>query len=329
MTQNTLTDPEELVVVVTGADSGFGAAIVEDLCQRREYTIYATCLTREAVEKYQSKDSSRLRAIQVDVTNQDDVNRLRAQVEAECPQGVYCVFNNAGVYLGGFFDFSTEESFQKIMNVNYMGVVRISKALVPSLRTYARSRHAFPAAAGQQNLPRARLLTITSVGARSNTPGFGGYSASKHATASLLDTIRVELSSWEIDVSMLEPTCAKTPLAASFDTIAERNWKNADETTQRMYTPRFFDQWVMNSKLFYTQAMPLGCVVEAAVSAIVKPGGASRARVMVGPWMLLWFIWFQEKLPDWLSDHLSCFVVKQQGLWPADPFLLQEGTKEE
>ncbi|KAG0055041.1 Dehydrogenase reductase SDR member 7B, partial [Linnemannia elongata] len=218
----------------------------------------------------------------------------------------------------------------KIMDVNYMGVVRITKALVPSLRTYARSRHqAVLAGASQQKLPRARLLTITSVGARSNTPGFSGYSASKHATASFLDTIRIELSPWEIDVSMLEPTCAKTPLAASFELVAERNWKNADETIQRMYTPQFVKQWVLNSKLFYTQAMSSEWVVEAAVNSIVERGGASRARVMVGPSMLLWFIWFQEKLPAWLSDHLSRFVVKQQGLWPADPFLLQDGIKEE
>lgn len=99
MTQNTLIDSKELVVVITGADSGFGAGIVEELNRRGGYTIYATCLTKEAVEKYQARDSDRLRATQVDVTNQDDVNRLRTQVEAECPQSVYCVFNNAGMSL--------------------------------------------------------------------------------------------------------------------------------------------------------------------------------------------------------------------------------------
>lgn len=97
MTQDTLIDSKELVVVITGADSGFGAGIAEDLYRREEYTVYATCLTKEATEKYQARDSTRLRAMQVDVTNQGDFNRLRAQVEAECPWGVYCVFNNAGM----------------------------------------------------------------------------------------------------------------------------------------------------------------------------------------------------------------------------------------
>src|SRR4051794_2711972 len=55
MTQrDTLIDSKELVIVITGADSGFGAGIVEDLHRRGGYTIYATCLTKEAVDKYQA-----------------------------------------------------------------------------------------------------------------------------------------------------------------------------------------------------------------------------------------------------------------------------------
>jgi len=90
------TNTANLVVIVTGCDTGFGSEIVEDLYQRGGYTVYATCLTEKAVVSYNAKQSSRLRALQVDVTKQDDVNRLRAQVEEECPQGVYCVLNNAG-----------------------------------------------------------------------------------------------------------------------------------------------------------------------------------------------------------------------------------------
>lgn len=90
------TNTANLVVIVTGCDTGFGSEIVDDLYKRGGYTIYATCLTEQAVVNYNAKQSSRLRALQVDVTKQDDVNRLRAQVEEECPQGVYCVLNNAG-----------------------------------------------------------------------------------------------------------------------------------------------------------------------------------------------------------------------------------------
>jgi NAD(P)-dependent dehydrogenase (short-subunit alcohol dehydrogenase family) len=92
----TLTNPANLVVVITGCDTGFGSEIVQQLYEHGGFTIYATCLTDQAVETYRAKQSSRIRGIQVDVTNQDDINRLRAKIEAECPQGVYCVLNNAG-----------------------------------------------------------------------------------------------------------------------------------------------------------------------------------------------------------------------------------------
>lgn len=106
------TTSSDLVVVITGCDTGFGAEIAEDLFKRGGFIVYATCLTEAAVEKYKGLQSSRIKALQVDVTNQTDVDRLRAQVEAECPQGVYCVLNNAGIFAGGFFDFASEDSFQ-------------------------------------------------------------------------------------------------------------------------------------------------------------------------------------------------------------------------
>jgi NAD(P)-dependent dehydrogenase (short-subunit alcohol dehydrogenase family) len=92
----TLTNSEYRVVVVTGCDTGFGAEIVKDLHDRGGYNIYATCLSAKAVEAYNSQGSTHLRSLLVDVTNQEHVDSLRTQIEAECPQGVYCVVNNAG-----------------------------------------------------------------------------------------------------------------------------------------------------------------------------------------------------------------------------------------
>ncbi|KAG0379705.1 hypothetical protein BGX24_012065 [Mortierella sp. AD032] len=89
MTSYSMTDHNVPVAITTGADTGFGT----DLLDR--YTTYAACLTSQVVKKYLVRDSTRLRAIQVNVTKQDRVNHLRAQVEAECPQGVYCVLSNA------------------------------------------------------------------------------------------------------------------------------------------------------------------------------------------------------------------------------------------
>ncbi|KAF9112446.1 Retinol dehydrogenase 5 [Mortierella sp. AM989] len=318
----TLTNPSNLVVIITGCDTGFGAEIAEDLYQRGGFTIYTTCLTEKAVEKYKSLQSSRVRAIQLDVTNQDDVNRLRAQVEAECPQGVYCVLNNAGIYAGGFFDFATEESFQKIMDINYMGIIRISKAMLPSLRIYAKSRHS----AKGKHFPKARLLTITSIAGRANPPGHGGYNASKHAAESIMDTLRVELSPWEIDVSMLEPFYAKTPLVAGAHTVLDNVWRAADINTQKMYGPSFIQGLRTHSDELYKRSMPSKWVVDAAIGAIRKKNGAQKARVLIGFWWVGTLIRLQEMSPSWIVDFFTKTIMKRIGTWPSDPFLIKDSS---
>ncbi|KAG0089395.1 Retinol dehydrogenase 5 [Podila epicladia] len=315
----TLTNTSTLVVVVTGCDTGFGAEIVEDLYKRGGFTIYATCLTEKSVEAYNQRGSSRIRALRVDVTKQEDANKLQAQLEEECPQGVYCLLNNAGVYAGGFFDFASMESFEFIMAVNYTGLVRISKAVLPSLRTFAKSRHTPQG----KSLPRARLLSITSVAGRASPPAHGGYNASKHAAESIMDTLRVELSPWEIDVCMLEPFYAKTPLVASAHTVIERVWKTSDLQTQRMYGPNFIQGVKAHTEHLYERAMPSKWVVDAAVNAIRKQGGAKKARILVGFWWVGIMIRLQETLPSWIVDFFTKLIMRSVGAWPADPFLIK------
>ncbi|KAF9925956.1 Retinol dehydrogenase 5 [Linnemannia zychae] len=325
MIRSILTNTDFLVVVVTGCDTGFGAGIVHELYECARYTIYATCLTDEAVKKYEAKESTRLRPIKLDVTKQEDVDRLRIQIEAECPQGVYCVFNNAGILVDGLFDLNTIDAFERVIDVNYMGIIRITKALLPSLRTYAKSRHIHPKG---PKLPRARLVSITSVAGRISPPGLGPYAASKHAAESILDTLRIELSPWEIDVSMIEPYYSKTPLLANSPGLFERNWKQADSQVHQMYGQSFAEGILNNSRAIYEQAMPSQWVVEAAVNTIRKKNGAQRARILVGFWYIRFMLLFMEWGPAWLLDGWTRFSMKQAGLWPVNPFLLKDSKND-
>ncbi|KAF9910879.1 Retinol dehydrogenase 5 [Linnemannia zychae] len=326
MTTNNLTDPKSLVVVVTGSDSGFGKEVVDSLHKLAGYTIYATCLTSQAVEKFQAKNSTHLRAVQIDVTNQDDVNRLRGQIEAECPQGVYCVVNNAGILAGGYFDMSTEDTFQRVMDVNYMGVVRVTKALVPSLRAFAKSRHTLTKG---HSLPRARLIAVTSVAGRVSVPGMSPYSASKHATESFHDTLRVELSPWEIDVSVIEPFFAKTPLMADAASGVKRTWDKADNKVHRMFGDQFLERNCEYKRQLYENSMPSEWVVRATVDAIHKEKGAQKPRILVGFLYVHVWLWIVEWLPTWVSDAMFRSDLRKSGAWPDDPFLLKDNKRNE
>lgn len=203
-----------------------------------------------------------------------------------------------------------------------MGIIRITKGLLPSLRTYAKSRHTTPEG---QKLPRARLISVTSIAGRLNSPGLGPYCASKHAAESILDTLRVELSPWEIDVSMIEPFFAKTPIMANSSATFEQNWKRAGESVHAMYGPDFVEGVHKRSQLLYEKAMPPQWVVQAAVNAIHKKNGAQTARILVGFWYVPLLVWFFEKAPGWIVDGLTRMGMRDSGSWPADPFLLKEG----
>ncbi|KAG0276817.1 Retinol dehydrogenase 5 [Linnemannia exigua] len=319
------TDPKSRVVVVTGTSTGFGAGIVNDLQKLGTYTIYATCSSYETLKFYKDKKSTRLRPVKVDVTKQEDVTRLRIQIEAECPQGVYCVVNNAGINAGGYFDMTTEETFERLMNVNYMGLIRITKALVPSLRVYAKSRHTLSEG---KDLPPARLITISSIAGRINSIGLGPYSASKHAAESIMDTLRVELSPWEIDVSMIEPGYAKTPIITKAISALEQEWEQADEQVRQMYGGKFIETVIRDQRSIYETAMPAEWTVTATVNAVHKKDGAKKPRVMVDFKLARWFLLILERLPEGMTDRLYRTGMKRAGYWPANPFLFNKDTED-
>ncbi|KAF9910881.1 Dehydrogenase/reductase SDR member 9 [Linnemannia zychae] len=323
MAQYTLTDPKDLVVVVTGTSTGFGAGIVNDLHELGGYTIYATCTTLEGVKVYQDRGSPRLRPVKVDVTKKEDIGQLRAQIEAECPQGVYCVVNNAGINSGGWFDMTTEDTFERLMDVNYMGLIRIAKALIPSLRTFARSRHTL---ADGLTLPRARFIGMSSVSGRINPLGLGPYAASKHAAESILDTLRVELAPWEIDVSMIEPGYAKTPLLTKSLLALEQEWQQAGENVHRMYGEQFIERVLQDQQRIHEVAMPAQWAVQATVDTVHKKNGAQKPRVLVTASSGRFILPLMEKLPEWLMDWMTLSWMKKAGYWAVDPFLLKGGT---
>jgi NAD(P)-dependent dehydrogenase (short-subunit alcohol dehydrogenase family) len=211
------------------------------------------------------------------------------------------------------------------MNVNYMGIIRITKALLPSLRAFAKSRHTLPEG---QNLPRARLVSVTSVAGRTYSPGLGPYCASKHAAEAILDTLRVELSPWEIDVTMIEPFFAKTPIVANGIAAFEKDWEKSGKHVQQMYGQQILEGTRQQSKLLYDNAMPPELVVQATVNAIHKKNGARSPRILVGYWYARIFVWFFEKGPEWLSDAVLRLGMRKSGSWAVDPFLLKDGKQD-
>ncbi|TPX62402.1 hypothetical protein PhCBS80983_g00589 [Powellomyces hirtus] len=198
-----------LTTVVTGCDTGFGHETALTLAATHKAIVYAGCLTATAVEAFERMKQDQphlyatLRPVQLDVTDWDAVQRFATVLERECPEGVFCLLNNAGINMGSLFTWTTVEEFRKVMDVNLMGAMYMMKALIPLMRRYVIQNPTGHA---------PRIVNITSMAGRTVAPILSAYCTSKWALEALSDSVRQELRPFGIRVAIIEPWFASTPL---------------------------------------------------------------------------------------------------------------------
>ena len=175
------------VAVITGASSGIGAATA----------------TRLAAEGFDvvvgARRLDRLRAVAeplgalaltLDVTDP-------ASVEAFCAQIPDCslLVNNAGGALGRDpIAEADEDDWQAMYDSNVLGVLRMTKALLPKL-----------VASGD-----GHVVTIGSIAAHEPYPGGGGYNAAKFAVRAVMSVLRQELLGEPVRVTEIDPGMVET-----------------------------------------------------------------------------------------------------------------------
>jgi NAD(P)-dependent dehydrogenase (short-subunit alcohol dehydrogenase family) len=193
-------------VLITGASTGFGRDAAERLAQRGHH-VFATmrgidrrnAAHREALERRAKEDGWRLRVLELDVTSDESVQQAVDLALAEAGH-LDAVINNAGSAGIGVSEGYTPEQFTKLFDVNVVGVVRVNRAVLPSMRAR-----------------RGGLLIHLSSGAgRCAVPAMAAYCASKFALEAIADAFRYELSPFGIDSVLVEPGIYRTPL---FDNI--------------------------------------------------------------------------------------------------------------
>jgi len=195
-------------VLITGASTGFGRDASERLA-RRGHRVYATmrdvehrnAANRAALEKVARDEDLELHVLELDVTREDSVQRAVDAV-LEDAEYVDVVINNAGFAGIGVSEAYTPEQFQQLFDVNLFGVVRVNRAVLPSMRE-RRS---------------GLLIHISSAAGRVTVPAMAAYCASKYALEALTDSLRYELLPFGIDAILVEPGIYRTSI---FDRLLE------------------------------------------------------------------------------------------------------------
>jgi NAD(P)-dependent dehydrogenase (short-subunit alcohol dehydrogenase family) len=197
-------------VLVTGASTGIGEATALHL-DRLGHHVFAGVRKDEDGKRLEAEASDRLRAVRLDVTDQEQVEAAADRVAAELGTIRFAgVVNNAGIALGGPIEHLPLDVWRRQLEVNVVGLVSVTKAFLPLVRE-----------------GHGRIVMIGSMSGKVATPMTGPYNASKFAVEGLADTLRMELHEWGIPVIVVEPGAVKTP-------IWERAREQADDLEQQL-----------------------------------------------------------------------------------------------
>jgi NAD(P)-dependent dehydrogenase (short-subunit alcohol dehydrogenase family) len=185
-------------VFITGGASGFGRA----LALRFARAGYSVCIG-DIHERRLSETQGALQklggpahALRCDVTQEVDLSRAADWLRATWG-GVDIVINNAGVAVGGTITETTIDDWRWIIDINLLGVVRGCRVFTPIFQAQ-KSGH---------------FVNVASMAGLIHPPMMAAYNATKAAVVAISETLRVELATDGIAVTVVCPSFFRTNLA--------------------------------------------------------------------------------------------------------------------
>ena len=179
-------------LLITGASSGIGAATAI-LLNQHGYRVWGTIRDVARIQELPENLRSAVRFIGMDVTDDESVGQAIKQVIEESGH-IDILINNAGYGSFGPLEETPIELIRTQMETNYIGAIRVTQALLPSMR--------------ERN--SGTIVNVTSLAAHFVIPFQIQYSASKFALRALTEGLRQELRPFNIRVFAVEPGDIKT-----------------------------------------------------------------------------------------------------------------------
>lgn len=186
-------------VVVTGASSGIGEATARAAAGQGA-TVALLARRRDRLDELAESLGGTVVVEQVDVTDADGVRAALDSVVSRTGR-LDVLVNNAG---WGRFGPAREASladWQRMVEVNVMGVLNTTHAALP---------HLLAAAQGPRGV--ADVVTVSSVAGRRTSPVNNVYAATKHAVGAFSDSLRQELAEAHVRFGLVEPGLVRTEL---------------------------------------------------------------------------------------------------------------------
>lgn len=196
---------KDKVVIIMGAFSGIGAATVEVLAKNNAKLVIAA-RRKERLEKFNEKyPNTAITAVKADVTNFEDV---QAVVDSAYDRygRIDVMFNNAGIMPINSLAKGQRQEWQKILDVNVMGVLNGIAAVLPIMI--------------KQQL--GHIIATDSVAGHVVVPNLAVYNGSKFAVRAIMEGLRQEQYSNNIKTSIISPGAVATELYQSINDPQKR-----------------------------------------------------------------------------------------------------------
>ncbi|MFD0990260.1 SDR family oxidoreductase [Mariniflexile jejuense] len=207
-------------ILVTGASSGFGYLLANEL-HKRGYNVIGTSRNPEKIKSVVS-----FKVLALDITDENSIQSFGKKLFNEIKQ-LDVLINNAGFYLSGLAEETSIEQGKEQFETNFWGTIKLTNELLPFFR--------------KQRF--GKIITVGSIMGLISLPGGAYYAASKHALEGYFKALRFELKEFNVKVSMVEPVGFKTNIVTN-SKVAENKIIDYDayRTTLEAYTNDLFSK---------------------------------------------------------------------------------------
>ncbi|UZJ53017.1 hypothetical protein CBS101457_002337 [Exobasidium rhododendri] len=186
------------VFFITGCTSGFGNELVKKVLKSGDKAV--ACSRNSSKLSFSDASEKNYLGVDLDVTSQSSVDSAFKKAVSHF-KNIDVVVNNAGYGLNGEFESLTEEQIRKQMEVNFFGLIKVTKRALEHMRESGKG---------------GVIQQVTSVGGQVGVPYYTSYCASKWAVEGFTETLAKELKpEWNIKLTIIEPGGFRTDWAGS------------------------------------------------------------------------------------------------------------------
>jgi len=259
--------------IVTGGASGIGRALAEELAKRGCEVVLADLQIELAEEVAAEINGSggKAKAVKIDVTDFSAMEQLVQETFKRTGRLDY-IFNNAGIVIGGYVNHYGIDDWNKIVDVNLLGVINGIQAAYKIMIAQG----------------FGHIVNTASMAGLMPGPGNVAYTMTKHAVVGLSKSLRAEAAQMEVRVSVLCPGVVRTPILEGGGKYGKMLIDIPPEQIRRLLeklkpmSPNIFAKKVLNS-------------VAKNKAIIIVPSW----------WKLFWWI-------DRLSPSLGIFLAQKR-----------------